>query len=134
MKKILNAYHSDRPFSVDLVGAVLRQGLFIDKMHELGWTEPDFFCSKEDHVVLHHCVTRYHAQVITFSNVSLKLTPCNRFLDLMSSSTGGFFVPTLDIDLVWHTHQIFPGRYSDDCLQYFQRFIDQCVSITDTRV
>jgi hypothetical protein len=49
------------------------------------------------------------------------------FLDLMSSSPVSFFVPTLDIDLVWHTHQLMPTKYQQDCESYVGRFIDQLV-------
>ena len=45
----------------------------------------------------------------------------------MASSPATFFVPTLDIDLVWHTHQLFSEKYQSDCTQYVGRFIDQSV-------
>ena len=57
----MSAYTDDRPFSVELVGAVLRQCSFIDKMHNFGWTEPDYFDAPEDELVLMHAVARYHA-------------------------------------------------------------------------
>jgi hypothetical protein len=63
--RILSAYTDDHPFSLDLVGAVVRQGLFIDKMHDFGWTEPFAFDREEDEVVLVHCIARYHAYVPT---------------------------------------------------------------------
>lgn len=82
LRKTLSAYNDGRPFSLDLVGAVslcytkrfssgthgraeqvLRQGAFTEKMHQLGWSQPGFFDSKEDEVALHHCVSRYHAYV-----------------------------------------------------------------------
>ncbi|KAI6098581.1 hypothetical protein F5141DRAFT_432656 [Pisolithus sp. B1] len=84
-KRMLGAYTDDRMFSIDLVGAVLRQSSFTQKMHDLGWTEPGFFDSEEDAVVLKHCIARYKG-----------------FLGLMAQSSGSFFVPTLDIDLAWH--------------------------------
>ena len=34
-------------------------------------------------------------------------------------------VPTLDIDLVWHTHQLMASRYSVDCEMYVGRYVDQ---------
>ncbi|KAG8886309.1 hypothetical protein FRB98_001329 [Tulasnella sp. 332] len=80
------------PFSMDLSSAVLRQMSFIDKMVTLGWTEHGRF--EEDVDTLTRCVVRYHA-----------------FLDLMASSTGKFVVPTLDIDLAWHTHQLLCDSY-----------------------
>ncbi|KAI0766049.1 hypothetical protein BC629DRAFT_1539811 [Irpex lacteus] len=95
MNNVLSAYTSDRPFSVELVGAVLRQGSFIEKMHQLGWTVQDRFSTEEDSIVLEHSIARYHA-----------------FLDLLSTSSSTLFVPTLDIDLVWHTHQLLGQRCS----------------------
>jgi len=82
LRKVLTAYNDGRPFSLDLVGAVgpcnpkhffhgahgraeqvLRQDAFTEKMHQLGWSQPGFFDSKEDEIALHHCVARYHAYV-----------------------------------------------------------------------
>jgi hypothetical protein len=82
LRKVLSAYNDGRPFSLDLVGAVslcstkipsceayshvgqvLRQNAFTEKMHQLGWSQPGFFESKEDEIALHHCVARYHAYV-----------------------------------------------------------------------
>ncbi|CAA7259467.1 unnamed protein product [Cyclocybe aegerita] len=76
-------------------------------MYDLGWTRPGFFDEAEDEMALHHATARYHA-----------------FLDLMASSPASFFVPTLDIDLVWHTHQLMPGKYQADCSTYVHQFID----------
>ncbi|PCH36370.1 hypothetical protein WOLCODRAFT_157078 [Wolfiporia cocos MD-104 SS10] len=104
--RILSAYIDDRPFSVDLVGAVLRQGSFIDKMDCFGWLDPGAF-DGEDEVVLDHALARYHA-----------------FLDLMTTSDAPLFVPTLDIDLVWHSHQLMARQYARDCKQYLNRYID----------
>lgn len=66
-KRILSAYFDDRPFSIDLVGAVIRQGSFVDKMDHLGWTTPGYFDEKEDEVVLVHAIARYHAYVTSFT-------------------------------------------------------------------
>lgn len=35
------------------------------------------------------------------------------------------FVPTLDIDLAWHTHQLMASRYGVDCEMYIGRYVDQ---------
>ncbi|KAG6825171.1 hypothetical protein H0H93_001076, partial [Arthromyces matolae] len=40
---------------------VIRQGSFVKKMHDLQWTQPHFFDSKEDEVALQHSIARYHA-------------------------------------------------------------------------
>ena len=50
-----------------------------------------------------------------------------RFLDLMASTPGLFLVPTLDIDLAWHTHQMKAEIYQADCMKYIGRYVDQSV-------
>ena len=64
--------------SLDLVGAVLRQGAFVDKMVELGWTTPGCFDQSRDLAPLVRSIARYHA-----------------FLDLMYENPKEFLVPTL---------------------------------------
>ncbi|KAL0950317.1 hypothetical protein HGRIS_010292 [Hohenbuehelia grisea] len=105
-RRILSAYSNDRIFSVDLVGAVLRQGSFTKKMHKLHWTQPEYFSSSIDAIALQHAIARYHA-----------------FMDLMVVP-GAFLVPTLDIDLAWHTHQLMATAYGKDCKKVMQKFID----------
>ncbi|GAA6028926.1 hypothetical protein JCM8097_001509 [Rhodosporidiobolus ruineniae] len=84
---ILSCYTRREPFSLDLATAVLRQQSFIDKMYSLGWLEPGRF--DEDDALLRRCIARYHG-----------------FMDLIASTPSMFCVPTLDIDLAWHTHQL----------------------------
>jgi len=108
LNRIMSAYSDgNKVFSVNLAGAVLRQGSFIQKMDDLGWTVPSYYDSKDGRVALQHSVTRYHA-----------------FLDLMTSSPMTFFVPTLDIDLAWHTHQLRAKQYRQDCSTYVGRYVD----------
>lgn len=54
----MSAYTDDRPFSVELVGAIVRQGSFIDNVHGLGWTASRLFDYNDD--ILTHAVFRYH--------------------------------------------------------------------------
>ncbi|KAG5637807.1 hypothetical protein H0H81_003139 [Sphagnurus paluster] len=42
----------------------------------------------------------------------------------MSSSSAVFYVPTLDIDLAWHTHQLLGDTYNNDCMTYVGRYVD----------
>ncbi|KAG6908090.1 hypothetical protein DXG01_006181 [Tephrocybe rancida] len=105
--RILAAYGVRGPFSVDLVGAVIRQGSFIKKMHDLKWTEPTFFHGPDDELALQHAIARYHG-----------------FLDLMAAAPSSFHVPTLDIDLAWHTHQLLGEKYNVDCLTFVGRYVD----------
>lgn len=147
--RIISAYCNDRMFAVELVGAVgnlfgdsftpkfsnvpkvLRQGSFVAKMHNLRWTEPRFFDNREDEVALQHAIARYHAFVHSCVSTPDFLTSLriHRFLDLMASSPESFFVPTLDIDLAWHTHQLMADQYNADCTKYVRRYIDQWADV-----
>ena len=40
---------------------VLRQGSFVKKIHDLGWTSPSYFEKREDAAALHYAIVRYHA-------------------------------------------------------------------------
>jgi hypothetical protein len=40
---------------------VLRQGSFVKKIHNLGWTSPSYFEKREDAGALHYAIIRYHA-------------------------------------------------------------------------
>lgn len=101
--RVVIAYSHFGPAGIDLVGAIIRQGSFIEKMVGLGWTRPGRFDYSKDSAPLVRCIARYHA-----------------FLDLMNQNSGLFLVPTLDIDLAWHTHQLKGEQYRLDtqyCLQ-----------------
>ncbi|GAA5858901.1 hypothetical protein JCM8547_007148 [Rhodosporidiobolus lusitaniae] len=104
VNNILASYSRSEPFSPDLAMAVLRQGTFIDKMASLNWLGPDRF--QHDVTVLRRSITRYHA-----------------FMDLIACSPNMFCVPTLDIDLAWHTHQL-SSFYQADSVAYLGRFVD----------
>ncbi|KPV73509.1 uncharacterized protein RHOBADRAFT_54728 [Rhodotorula graminis WP1] len=104
VNNIASCYTRGEPFSLDLGMAVLRQGSFVDKMCDLGWTRPERFAA--DDILLKRCIARYHA-----------------FIDLMASSPSSFCVPTLDIDLAWHTHQL-KSSYKLDTALATGRFID----------
>jgi hypothetical protein len=92
--RIAQGYTDGRIFAIDLVGAVrygflfflvkpplmfdkvIRQGSFVKKMTDLGWTEPSFFVAEEDQVVLQLAVARYHAYVqagLSFRTVPSRL-------------------------------------------------------------
>ena len=55
----MSAYTDEKPFSVDLVAAVLRQAPFTDKLYHLGWLSSEFFDTGEYERVSHHCIFRY---------------------------------------------------------------------------
>ncbi|KAG6917585.1 hypothetical protein DXG01_001933 [Tephrocybe rancida] len=107
VSEVINSYAHGGVFSLDLVSAIMRQGSFIKKMGDLGWTDPKWFGGTDDEIVLEHAIARYHA-----------------FLDLLTIPPGTFHVPTLDIDLAWHTHQLMGEKYHRDCMKFVGRYID----------
>lgn len=102
-------------------------------MHELRWAQPNFFENPEDEIVLKHAIARYHAFVPIFT-LKVNLSYLYRFLDLVASSPKSFFVPTIDIDLAWHTHQLMASKYNKDCRNYVGRFVDQSVFLVRVNV
>lgn len=81
-------------FHADLVGCVMRQGTFVEKMNGFNWLQ-----LKSLGAVLQESTERY---VRFFSMVSAR-------------RTTHMLVPTLDIDLVWHTHQLSGNGYFAAC-------------------
>lgn len=85
-----------------LVDAVQRQSAFVDKMEKQLWIR-----SPAVEGTLSRGITRYE-----------------RFLKLFKLYPGKMLVPTLDIDLVWHTHQCSSAQYGSLTTEKAGRFID----------
>ncbi|KAH7126011.1 hypothetical protein EDB81DRAFT_698486 [Dactylonectria macrodidyma] len=76
-------------FSIDLCGCVMRQGVFTNKMYKIDWIHTS-----------------------TAGETMLKLlSKYDRFFDIIATHPNKVVVPTLDIDLAWHTHQLSPQNY-----------------------
>ncbi|KAH7092848.1 hypothetical protein BKA62DRAFT_65279 [Auriculariales sp. MPI-PUGE-AT-0066] len=92
------------PFSIDLAAAVQRQGGFIERVVRFGWTADGFFDAIEPANGLVSAIARYHA-----------------FLDLVRTVPG---IPTMDVDLVWHTHQLMGETYRRDTARLVGRVLN----------
>ncbi len=92
----------DRPFAIELRDAVVRQTSFVDKMHGLMWIRSPALGG-----TLRRGIARY-----------------DQFLGLMKQYPGAMIVPTLDIDLAWHTHQCQALRYAQATKQRVGRFVN----------
>ncbi|KAL5361897.1 hypothetical protein BJX96DRAFT_166243 [Aspergillus floccosus] len=77
------------PFALDLVGAVIRQGTFIQKMDDIDWL---------------HSPTVKETMLRLIQKYAV-------FFSIMATNPRRMAVPTLDVDLAWHTHQLTPYRY-----------------------
>ena len=124
LRRILSAYNDDRPFSVDLVGAV-GSALRVPSNSPVGFTIflNRFFdktllqkrCTSSDGANRDFSTTKKMKLRCTIvwpdimrmcrsgKTTLTSLTPTLqiRFLDLMASTPTSFFVPTLDIDIAW---------------------------------
>ncbi|KAI7536754.1 hypothetical protein KC331_g11296 [Hortaea werneckii] len=89
------------PFALDLVGAVIRQGSFIEKMHHIDWL---------------------HSPAL-FGTTKRLITKYDRFVRIMADGQK-MAVPTLDVDLAWHTHQLSPSGYFTYTVKHCMQFID----------
>ncbi|PGH30144.1 hypothetical protein GX50_07078 [[Emmonsia] crescens] len=99
-------------FGLDLVGAVIRQGTFITKMDTIGWIHSPTVQATMDHLLKRYTI------FIHIISLYKKLT-----------------VPTLDIDLAWHTHQLAPQSYFRYSLhKTSDRFIDHDDKVTEDKL
>jgi hypothetical protein len=77
------------PFALDLVGAVIRQGTFVQKMDNIDWLHSPTVMETAERLI-----NKYEV-----------------FFKIMFDNPSKMAVPTLDVDLAWHTHQLQPRRY-----------------------
>lgn len=114
-------------------------------MHQLGWSQAGFFDSKEDEIALHHCVARYHAYVwnqrgtVLHTTYTLHKVPGSYSFNangLLRSDLGyrhrvavSDFAHNSPVqtNAFCSTHQLLPQKYSDDCVKYIGRFVNQLV-------
>lgn len=99
-------------FGVDLVGAVIRQGSFIEKMHAIDWI---------------------HSPALSATTDCL-LVKYGRYFDILAKYKDRVAVPTLDVDLAWHTHQLAPKSYYDYSVTKCGIFIDHDDKIDENKL
>ncbi|KAK6216512.1 hypothetical protein LQW54_003518 [Pestalotiopsis sp. IQ-011] len=90
------------PFGLDLVGAVMRQGVFTQKMYKIAWLS-----SPEADQTMARFLIKY-----------------DRFFSIMATKPEQVMVPTVDIDLIWHTHQLSPRQYYRFTVAKIGLFVD----------
>ena len=112
IRRMMSRYwRNSSPFALDLVGACIRQGTFIEKMHHIDWL---------------------HSPALP-STMSRLCTKYSRFMTLMMDKTH-MAVPTLDVDLAWHTHQLTPDGYMRYSLSQTSQFIDHDDKVAEAKL
>lgn len=113
VRKMMSRYWENfSPFALDLVGAVMRQGIFTGKMHQIDW--------------LHSPACR--------GTMARLVKKYDRFVTLMQVYPDKVCVPTLDIDLAWHTHQLSPSAYYKYTTKKTKKFIDHDDKIDEDKL
>ncbi|KAH7336629.1 hypothetical protein BKA65DRAFT_479516 [Rhexocercosporidium sp. MPI-PUGE-AT-0058] len=103
IRKMMSRYWSNPSiFALELGGAVVRQGVFVDKMYGIDW--------------IHSPAAR--------ETMDRLLVKYSRFMKLMAAYQLRVAVPTLDVDLGWHTHQLSPKSYFDYTMSKAKKFLD----------
>ncbi|KAI9003283.1 hypothetical protein BC832DRAFT_100611 [Gaertneriomyces semiglobifer] len=110
IRMLIKAYSCTlSPFTIDLVAAVKRQRDFNRKMVDgtVQWNEHN----------LARATVRYH-----------------KFLLLMAAQPSKFLVPTLDIDLAWHTHQLHSDKYQQYGLKHMKHIVNHDDTVSDRQL
>ncbi|KAF2476853.1 uncharacterized protein BDR25DRAFT_338981 [Lindgomyces ingoldianus] len=110
VRKCLSHYwDNSSPFGLDLVGAVIRQSSFVLKMRNIDWLHSP--------AVLTTCqrlIVKYH-----------------RFVRIVAENPKKVAVPTLDVDLAWHTQQLSPKTYYHYTLSETSKFLNHDDKISE---
>ena len=103
VRKMMSRYWDNSScLSMELGGAVIRQSVFVEKMQSIDWLHSP-------------------AAGATMNRLLLKYS---RFIHIIATYPLHTAVPTLDVDLGWHTHQLSPKQYLDYTVKKCKKFID----------
>ncbi|KAL1983396.1 hypothetical protein VTN96DRAFT_10378 [Rasamsonia emersonii] len=113
-RRMMSRYwENSSPFALDLVGAVIRQGTFVQKMDNLDWIHSPALSATMERLIRKYGV----------------------FFEIMSRYPDKMAVPTLDVDLAWHTHQLSPARYFEFSKQQTKgTFIDHDDKVEENKL
>ena len=110
-RRMMSRYWTNSsPFALDLVGAVIRQASFVEKMHNIDWLHSPALPS-----TMRRLIVKYE-----------------RFVGIMASHDCDMAVPTLDVDLAWHTHQLSPYNYMMYTVTTTKQFVDHDDKVAET--
>lgn len=104
VRKMMSRYWENTSiFALELGGAVIRQSVFVDKMHSIDWLRSPAARSTMDRLLIKY----------------------GCFMKIIATFPRNIAVPTLDVDLGWHTHQLSPQPYyTYTVVKTCKKFID----------
>jgi len=113
LRRMMASYWDNcSPFGLELTGAVLRQGTFIQKMDDIDWL---------------------HSPALQ-PTVGRLINKYGYFMQIIAGNTGSMAVPTLDVDLAWHTHQLSALRYYAYCVKLTGQLINHDDKVDEGRL
>ncbi|MCJ1445055.1 MAG: hypothetical protein MMC23_005560 [Stictis urceolatum] len=113
IRKMMACYWDNSSiFSMDLASAVIRQGSFVDKMHDIDWL---------------------HSPAVV-STMKRLIQKYERYINIIATNPNNVAVPTLDVDLAWHTHQTSSRSYFDYTRSKTGKFIDHDDKIEENKL
>jgi len=98
-RMLLRYWDNNSPFAFNLAEAVIKQSPFLETTQKLAWLH-----SPDQNDIVSHALKKY-----------------DRFFQILRRSKGN--VPTVDVDLVWHTDQLSPQAYYEHSLKLTGRLI-----------
>ncbi|KAI8169637.1 hypothetical protein K4K49_012044 [Colletotrichum sp. SAR 10_70] len=117
-RKMMSRYWENASLlGIDLVGCVMRQGVFTEKMCKVSFSPRDLSVSNINWLSLPTAQQ-------TMSALLTKYTRFMTIVSLASSTKDRVAVPTVDVDLAWHTHQLSPRSYYDYTVAETAAFVD----------
>jgi Glycine-rich domain-containing protein-like len=103
VRKMMSCYWENSSiFALELGGAVVRQSVFVDKMCDIDWLH-----SPNARGTMERLIEKY-----------------KRFMTIISENRKRTAVPTLDVDLAWHTHQLSPKPYYEYSVRKCRKFVN----------
>lgn len=138
LRLCLTAYTTPSPFSLDLAAAVLRQSVFVSKMADKLWLRSPGLIGTLPATAsaIATAGARSRSCVLVASPpdgfLARAITRYERFFALFRAHPGHTLVPTLDVDLVWHTAMLTPSPYRAWSRAAADRFIGHDDSLAET--
>lgn len=100
IRKMLSRYWNNiSPFALDLAGAVHRQSIFTDKMHQVCGTK--LLASVVAMIAAHDDQIDWIHSPSATETMSRLIVKFDRFIQIMAINPHHIAVPTLDVDLAW---------------------------------
>lgn len=130
LKAVLGAYSTPSAFSLDLTAAVIRQGDFVAKMNDQLWIRSPGLIGTlplESLAAVQAKRAGERGCVVAETPDGFLARAVERyrgFFALFKAYPGRMLVPTLDVDLVWHSGMLTAAMYRVWCGVEAGRFVD----------